>query len=165
MQASSGVKLSHFWEGKGRLFLCPCLFVNLRKVEIKQRPALTEMKNHSHYCGPVRQNRQTKYKLIQHIEGCHHPRQVDSLIPFAVSRESSVIQSLPLAKRKFLANFLGHAQGKQGWLQLIKLGKQFPQEVCSSFMMQWWIIPPLLSKTQNCTRPESVQSCSQLTCN
>jgi hypothetical protein len=48
-----------------------------------------------------------------------------------------VIQPLPLAKRKFLANFLGHAQGKQGWLQLIKLGKQFPQEVCSSFMMQW----------------------------
>jgi hypothetical protein len=34
-----------------------------------------------------------------------------------------------LAKRKFLANFLGRAQGKQGWLQLIKLGKQFPQEL------------------------------------
>jgi hypothetical protein len=32
-------------------------------------------------------------------------------------------------------------------------------------MMQWWIIPPLLSKTQNHTRPESLQSCSQLTCN
>jgi hypothetical protein len=81
------------------------------------------MKNHSHYCGAARQNTQTKNKLIQHIKGCHHPRKVDSITPFAVSRESSVIQPLPLAKRKFLANFLGHAQGKQGWLQLIKLGK------------------------------------------
>ncbi|CAM6025408.1 unnamed protein product [Sphagnum balticum] len=82
-----------------------------------------------------RQNRRTKCKLIQHIEGCHHPRQVDSIIPFAVSRESSVIQPLPLAKRKFLANFLGHAQGKQGWLQLIKLGKQFPQERMEMFLV------------------------------
>ncbi len=121
-----------------KIFLQPCMFdVQGRKIEIKQRPALTEMKNHSHYCGAGRQNRQTKYKLIQHIEGCHHPRQVDSIIPFAVSRESSVIQPLPLAKHKFLATFLGCAQGKQGWVQLIKLGKQFPQEVCSSFMMQW----------------------------
>ncbi|CAK9235081.1 unnamed protein product [Sphagnum troendelagicum] len=55
--------------------------------------------------------------------------QVDSIIPFAVSRESSVIQPHPLAKNKFLANFLGRAQDKQGWLQLIKLGKQFPQEL------------------------------------
>ncbi|KAH8953796.1 hypothetical protein BDL97_08G045400, partial [Sphagnum fallax] len=50
----------------------------------------------------------------------------DVIIP---GKESSVIQPLPLAKHKFLATFLGCAQGKQGWVQLIKLGKQFPQEL------------------------------------
>jgi len=43
-----------------KIFLQPCMFdVQGRKIEIKQRPALTEMKNHSHYCGAGRQNRQT----------------------------------------------------------------------------------------------------------
>lgn len=40
------------------------------------------------------------------------------------------VQPLPLAKRKYLANYLGRAQGKVGRLKLIELGKQFPDKVC-----------------------------------
>lgn len=43
---------------------------------------------------------------------------------------STVIQPLPLSKRKYLANFLGRAQGKVGRLQLIELAKQYPDKVC-----------------------------------
>ncbi|KAF3445566.1 hypothetical protein FNV43_RR10742 [Rhamnella rubrinervis] len=38
-------------------------------------------------------------------------------------------QPLPLSKRKYLANFLGRAQEKVGRLQLIELGKQFPDKL------------------------------------
>ncbi|XP_019175119.1 PREDICTED: probable glucuronoxylan glucuronosyltransferase F8H [Ipomoea nil] len=42
---------------------------------------------------------------------------------------SRVVEPLPLSKRKYLANFLGRAQGKVGRLQLIKLAKQFPEKL------------------------------------
>lgn len=40
-----------------------------------------------------------------------------------------VVQPLPLSKRKYLANYLGRAQGKAGRLKLIELAKQFPDKV------------------------------------
>ncbi|XP_045829016.1 probable glucuronosyltransferase GUT1 [Trifolium pratense] len=42
---------------------------------------------------------------------------------------SPMIQPLPLSKRKYLANYLGRAQGKAGRLQLIELSKQFPEKL------------------------------------
>lgn len=39
------------------------------------------------------------------------------------------VQPLPLSKRKYLANYLGRAQGKAGRLKLIDLSKQFPNKV------------------------------------
>ncbi|KAK9160212.1 hypothetical protein Syun_006553 [Stephania yunnanensis] len=39
------------------------------------------------------------------------------------------LQPLPLSKRKYLANFLGRAQGKIGRLQLIELAKRFPDKL------------------------------------
>ncbi|XP_028117814.1 uncharacterized protein LOC114315407 [Camellia sinensis] len=46
------------------------------------------------------------------------------------SRGAGLVQPLPLSKRKYLANFLGRAQGKVGRLQLVELGKQYPNKVC-----------------------------------
>lgn len=43
--------------------------------------------------------------------------------------EPPIVQPLPLSKRKYLANYLGRAQGKIGRLKLIELGKQFPDKV------------------------------------
>lgn len=43
--------------------------------------------------------------------------------------EARAVQPLPLSKRKYLANFLGRAQGKVGRLKLIELAKQFPDKV------------------------------------
>lgn len=40
-----------------------------------------------------------------------------------------IVPPLPLSKRKFLANFLGRAQGKSGRLQLVELAKQFPDKL------------------------------------
>ncbi|XP_068665806.1 probable glycosyltransferase At5g25310 [Aristolochia californica] len=40
-----------------------------------------------------------------------------------------VVKPLPLSKRKYLANFLGRAQGKVGRLQLVELAKQFPDKL------------------------------------
>ncbi|XP_038685017.1 probable glucuronosyltransferase GUT1 [Tripterygium wilfordii] len=40
-----------------------------------------------------------------------------------------LIQPLPLSKRKYLANYLGRAQGKVGRLQLIELSKQYPNKL------------------------------------
>ncbi|KNA21767.1 hypothetical protein SOVF_039120 [Spinacia oleracea] len=42
---------------------------------------------------------------------------------------ASLVQPLPLSRRKFLANFLGRAQGKIGRLQLIELAKKFPDKL------------------------------------
>ncbi|GAU40394.1 hypothetical protein TSUD_265380 [Trifolium subterraneum] len=42
---------------------------------------------------------------------------------------SPMVQPLPLSKRKYLANYLGRAQGKAGRLQLIELSKQFPEKL------------------------------------
>lgn len=42
-----------------------------------------------------------------------------------------LVEPLPLSKRKYLANFLGRAQGKVGRLQLIELAKRFPEKVCT----------------------------------
>lgn len=40
-----------------------------------------------------------------------------------------LVEPLPLSKRKYLANYLGRAQGKLGRLQLIDLAKQFPHKL------------------------------------
>ncbi|XP_043722696.1 probable glucuronoxylan glucuronosyltransferase F8H isoform X2 [Telopea speciosissima] len=42
----------------------------------------------------------------------------------------TLVQPLPLSKRKYLANYLGRAQGKVGRLQLMELAKQFPDKEC-----------------------------------
>lgn len=39
------------------------------------------------------------------------------------------VEPLPVSERKYLANFLGRAQGKIGRLQLIDFSKQFPEKV------------------------------------
>lgn len=58
----------------------------------------------------------------------------DIIIPGNVDDEMTkyhtVVQPLPLAERKYLANFLGRAQGKIGRLQLVEFAKQFPDKVC-----------------------------------
>uniref|UniRef100_A0A2N9GRY2 Exostosin GT47 domain-containing protein n=1 Tax=Fagus sylvatica TaxID=28930 RepID=A0A2N9GRY2_FAGSY len=41
----------------------------------------------------------------------------------------TLIQPLPLSKRRYLANYLGRAQGKVGRLQLLELAKQFPEKL------------------------------------
>ena len=46
-----------------------------------------------------------------------------------------LVQPLPLSRRKYLANYLGRAQGKAGRLQLIELAKQYPDKVCC-FLVQ-----------------------------
>ncbi|KAK4859506.1 hypothetical protein QYF36_006658 [Acer negundo] len=40
-----------------------------------------------------------------------------------------LVQPLPLSRRKYLANYLGRAQGKFGRLQLIELAKQYPDKL------------------------------------
>ncbi|KAK9072200.1 hypothetical protein SSX86_008632 [Deinandra increscens subsp. villosa] len=40
-----------------------------------------------------------------------------------------LVEPLPLSKRRYLANYLGRAQGKAGRLQLIDLAKQFPDKL------------------------------------
>ncbi|XP_077238668.1 putative glycosyltransferase At5g25310 [Tasmannia lanceolata] len=42
---------------------------------------------------------------------------------------TTLVQPLPLSKRKYLANFLGRVQGKVGRLQLLELAKQFPDKL------------------------------------
>ncbi|CAB4289148.1 unnamed protein product [Prunus armeniaca] len=42
---------------------------------------------------------------------------------------ATLVHPLPLSKRKFLANYLGRAQGKVGRLKLIELSKQFPDKL------------------------------------
>ncbi|XP_074280240.1 putative glucuronosyltransferase GUT1 [Silene latifolia] len=42
---------------------------------------------------------------------------------------ATVVQPLPLSRRKYLANFLGRAQGKVGRLQLIDLARKFPNKL------------------------------------
>ncbi|KAF2296613.1 hypothetical protein GH714_000577 [Hevea brasiliensis] len=44
-------------------------------------------------------------------------------------RGASMVQPLPLSKRKYLANYLGRAQGKIGRLKLIELAKQYPDKL------------------------------------
>lgn len=43
--------------------------------------------------------------------------------------EATLVKPLPLSKRKYLANFLGRAQGKVGRVQLIELAKQYPDKL------------------------------------
>ncbi|KAL0016238.1 hypothetical protein SO802_003307 [Lithocarpus litseifolius] len=43
--------------------------------------------------------------------------------------EDTLVWPLPLSKRRYLANYLGRAQGKVGRLQLIQLAKQFPDKL------------------------------------
>ncbi|CAN0928553.1 Probable glucuronosyltransferase Os02g0520750 [Linum grandiflorum] len=44
-------------------------------------------------------------------------------------RRPTTVEPLPLSKRKYLANYLGRAQGKAGRLKLIELSKQFPDKL------------------------------------
>ncbi|XP_021634492.1 uncharacterized protein LOC122721707 [Manihot esculenta] len=44
-------------------------------------------------------------------------------------RGTPMVQPLPLSKRKYLANYLGRAQGKVGRLKLIELAKQYPDKL------------------------------------
>ncbi|KAK4600996.1 hypothetical protein RGQ29_010540 [Quercus rubra] len=44
--------------------------------------------------------------------------------------KDTLVRPLPLSKRRYLANYLGRAQGKVGRLQLIELAKQFPDKEC-----------------------------------
>ncbi|CDP12008.1 unnamed protein product [Coffea canephora] len=57
----------------------------------------------------------------------------DIIIPGNVddrmTKGDRLVEPLPLGKRKYLANYLGRAQGKIGRLQLIDLGKQFPNKL------------------------------------
>jgi hypothetical protein len=46
-----------------------------------------------------------------------------------VKSDAPAVQPIPLTKRKYLANFLGRAQGKAGRLQLVELAKQYPDKV------------------------------------
>uniref|UniRef100_A0A7N1A201 Exostosin GT47 domain-containing protein n=1 Tax=Kalanchoe fedtschenkoi TaxID=63787 RepID=A0A7N1A201_KALFE len=41
----------------------------------------------------------------------------------------TIVEPLPLSKRKYLANFLGRAQGKVGRLKLIELAKMYPDKL------------------------------------
>ena len=58
----------------------------------------------------------------------------DIIIPgnvddFMTTNEATAVQPLPLTKRKYVANYLGRAQGKAGRLKLIELAKHFPDKV------------------------------------
>lgn len=50
-------------------------------------------------------------------------------------RGPTLVQPLPLSKRKYLANYLGRAQGKAGRLRLIELANQYPDKVCHSYSL------------------------------
>lgn len=45
------------------------------------------------------------------------------------AQNARLVNPLPLSRRKYLANYLGRAQGKAGRLQLIDLAKQYPDKV------------------------------------
>ena len=54
----------------------------------------------------------------------------DIIIPGNVDTKfAKVVAPLALSQRKYVANYLGRAQGKKGRLQLIELAKRFPNEV------------------------------------
>lgn len=46
-----------------------------------------------------------------------------------VKPDARAVQPIPLTKRKYLANFLGRAQGKAGRLKLVELAKQYPDKL------------------------------------
>ncbi|KAL9680635.1 hypothetical protein QQ045_018520 [Rhodiola kirilowii] len=45
------------------------------------------------------------------------------------AKRDTIVEALPLSKRKYLANFLGRAQGKVGRLKLIELAKMYPDKL------------------------------------
>ncbi|CAI0625420.1 unnamed protein product [Linum tenue] len=45
-------------------------------------------------------------------------------------RRPTTVEPLPLSKRKYLANYLGRAQGKAGRLKLIEMSEKFPDKEC-----------------------------------
>ncbi|CAI0395907.1 unnamed protein product [Linum tenue] len=47
-------------------------------------------------------------------------------------KKPTTVEPLPLSKRKYLANYLGRAQGKAGRLKLIEMSKKFPDKVSHS---------------------------------
>ena len=61
------------------------------------------------------------------MERYNNPENVDDRM---TKIGDTLVWPLPLSKRRYLANYLGHAQEKVGRLQLIKLAKQFPDKVC-----------------------------------
>ncbi|CAI0395908.1 unnamed protein product [Linum tenue] len=44
-------------------------------------------------------------------------------------KKPTTVEPLPLSKRKYLANYLGRAQGKAGRLKLIEMSKKFPDKL------------------------------------
>lgn len=54
------------------------------------------------------------------------PGNVDGKV---TGKRDKILEPLPLSERKYLANFLGHAQGKVERLKLIELAKSFPDKV------------------------------------
>lgn len=53
---------------------------------------------------------------------------------------ATLVHPLPLSKRKYLANYLGRAQGKAGRLKLIELSKKFPDKVYPcNFSSDWGV--------------------------
>lgn len=57
------------------------------------------------------------------------PGNVDEIISLTKSASDSFVQPIPLVQRKFIANFLGRAQGKAGRLELLKLAQMFPDQL------------------------------------
>lgn len=64
----------------------------------------------------------------------------DIIIPGSIDdgmtvRKPRYVDPLPLSKRRYLANYLGRAQGKIGRLWLIELAKEYPDKVHLPFFL------------------------------
>ncbi|MCO5550929.1 hypothetical protein L7F22_004423 [Adiantum nelumboides] len=57
------------------------------------------------------------------------PGNVDDSISSAATALEDTVRPLQLSQRKYLANFLGRAQGKAGRIQLLNLSQKFPEKL------------------------------------
>ncbi|KAH7286788.1 hypothetical protein KP509_32G022800 [Ceratopteris richardii] len=57
------------------------------------------------------------------------PGNLDDSITSVVPAAEDTVRPIPLSSRKYIANFLGRAQGKAGRLKLLKLAQMFPQKL------------------------------------
>ncbi|MCO5614169.1 hypothetical protein L7F22_068450 [Adiantum nelumboides] len=57
------------------------------------------------------------------------PGNVDDSISSAATALEDTVRPLELSQRKYLANFLGRAQGKAGRIQLLNLSQKFPEKL------------------------------------